>query len=173
MASPVGTDEAQVHPTSCESAAARSSSSVEDSEHGRALPDKGSSVNSLSRHGLNAGYPPNSSSASSLVMTFPSIAIGPAWACSYSAHHRWRDCPSIMWDNRRGSGTCDLANRSSNRPYWHVALEDFLGTEVTSSAPSSKPCVDALSITLGIGIRTQDGRPNHAPLPAVARSPVA
>ena len=31
---------------------------VEDSEHGRALPDKGSSVNSLTRHGLNAGYPP-------------------------------------------------------------------------------------------------------------------
>src|SRR5436190_2184530 len=31
--------------------------SVEDSEHGRALPDKGSSVNSFSCPGLNAGYP--------------------------------------------------------------------------------------------------------------------
>src|SRR5207245_5374644 len=36
---------------------AKSMTAVEDSEHGRALPDKGSSVNSLSPHGLNAGYP--------------------------------------------------------------------------------------------------------------------
>jgi len=39
------------------SSSGSTTTAVEDSEHGRALPDKGSSVNSLSPHGLNAGYP--------------------------------------------------------------------------------------------------------------------